>query len=258
MYSSLARFYDHENAAFTEDIPFWLELAGDGSGPGEGSAREILEVGCGTGRVLFQLATAGHTVTGLDNSPEMLALAQARLVKRQDLIGRVTLVEGDMRDFSIDTMFRAVFVPFNTFTHLQTQTEQLSTLSALHGHCVPQAVLALDLPNPAGVYAAGDSGLVLERTFRDEARDLTIQQFSSLELDRAAQLGHVTWNYDETAADGTMRRTIVPATFRYVFPAEMSLLLELTGFRLQHIYGDYNQAAFAEGQPRMLVVARAV
>jgi len=71
-YAALARYYDLENADFTEDLDYWLELADEAGDP-------ILELGCGTGRVLLNLARRGHAVTGLDNSPEMLARLHAKL-----------------------------------------------------------------------------------------------------------------------------------------------------------------------------------
>ena len=256
MYSILARYYDLENAAFTEDLPFWLELAAD-AGEGQAPSDSILEVGCGSGRVLLHLARHGHAVLGLDNSPEMLTLAQERLKKHKGIGEKVRLVQADMRDFSLGATFRAIFLPFNTFAHLLTQADQMAALSAMRRHGGPGTTLAMDVPSAGEVYASTDSGLVLERTFRDEARGLTIQQFSHLELDRAAQLGYVTWLYDEIAADGTVRRTTVPVTFRYTFPAEMSLLLEHAGFRLRHLYGNYDRSAFGDEQPRMLVVAEA-
>jgi len=38
----------------------------------------VLEIGCGSGRLLAPLARAGYEVTGVDQSPEMLARAEAR------------------------------------------------------------------------------------------------------------------------------------------------------------------------------------
>ncbi|MEK7786506.1 MAG: SAM-dependent methyltransferase, partial [Chloroflexota bacterium] len=64
--------------------------------------------------------------------------------------------------------------------------------------------------------------------------------------------------YDALAADGAVKRTLVPLTLRYTFPAEMSLLLERTGFRLAHLYGDYDESALTDESERMIVVAEAI
>ena len=114
------------------------------------------------------------------------------------------------------------------------------------------------MPNPGEAYAAQEQGLTLERTFLDG--DRTVEQFSSIALDRAAQLSHITWIYDSLGPVGAnpagdLQRSIVPLTLRYTFPAEMSLLLARAGLSLTHLYGDYDRSPFSDGSPRMLVLA---
>ena len=253
-YSLLARYYDLENADFIEDLDFWLELAEESGDP-------VLELGCGTGRVLLHLARRGHAVTGLDNSPEMLARLEAKLraVSAQHIATAPTLVHADMKYFSVSGSFKLAIVPFNTFMHLLTLEDQLAALTCLRKHLQPGAALALDMPNPGAAYAApaGEQGLTLERTFMDGESGSAVQQFSSVAVDRAAQLAHITWLYDAVAPDGAVQRAIVPLTLRYTFPGEMRLLLEKCGFTLAHLYGDYQRAPFADGSPRMIVVATA-
>ena len=76
-----------------------------------------------------------------------------------------------------------------------------------------------------------------------------------LSLDRTAQLGHITWIYDEIDREGQVRRTRIPMTLRYTFPGEMRALLELAGLRLVGLYGGYQREPFEDGSPRMLVLA---
>lgn len=273
-YDLLARYYDLENADFTEDLDFWLGLAAEREYGGP-----VLELGCGTGRVLLHLARRGHAVTGIDNSPEMLARLEAKLAAARNMRGSVqqggvqlpapvpqaqaakrapTVVRADMKDFSVSGQFKLALMPFNTFMHLLTLEDQIAALTSIHRHLQPGAALALDMPNPGEAYAApaGEQGLTLERTFMDGER--TVQQFSSVAVDRAAQLARITWLYDSVGPDGAVQRTIVPLTLRYTFPGEMRLLLEKCGFALAHLYGDYQRSPFADGSPRMIVVASAV
>lgn len=250
-YTTLARYYDLENADFTEDLDFWLELAGEFGDP-------VLELGCGTGRVLLNLARRGHRATGLDNSPAMLARLEAKLntASQRHLPAPPTVVQAGLDDFDLPETFRLALMPFNTFMHLLTPRAQLEALRRIRRHLAPGAGFALDLPNPAEAYAAAEQGLTLERTFSDGEH--VVQQFSSVALDRTAQLAHITWIYDATSPAGTVQRTIVPLTLRYTFPGEMRLLLENTGFSLAHLYGDYDRSPFVDGAARMLVLANAV
>jgi SAM-dependent methyltransferase len=255
-YAPLARYYDLENADFTEDLPFWFDMATQFGDP-------ILELGCGTGRVLLALARPGYTITGIDNSAEMLTRLDAKYgqsasTQVQTGFGmrcRVSTVNADMRDFHLEETFKLAIMPFNTFMHLLTLEDQMAALTSIRRHLSPGGGLALDVANPADVYAAPEQGLVLERTFKDG--ECVVQQFSSMQLDRAAQLARITWLYDSAPPGGSVQRTTVPMTLRYTFPAEMRLLLERCGFTLRNLYGDYERAPFGDGASRMLVVAAA-
>lgn len=246
-YALLARYYDLDNAEFTADLDFWIELAEERGGP-------VLELGCGTGRVLLPLAQRGYAVTGIDNSPEMLARLHEKL-KTGKLKTAPTIVEADITAFSLDQSFRLALMPFNTFMHALTLEAQMAMLTNIRRNLSAGAVLALDINNPTEAYAGPEPGLTLERAFSDGER--TVQVFSALQLDRAAQLGHITWLYDSVGADGAVQRTTVPLTMRYTFPGEMRLLLERCGFTLAHLYGDYDRSPFVDGSPRMLVIAKA-
>ena len=61
-YAELPDLYDLEHAGFSDDVELYLRLA-------EVVGDPILELGCGTGRVLAPLAAAGHRITGIDRSP---------------------------------------------------------------------------------------------------------------------------------------------------------------------------------------------
>ena len=91
MYEHIARFYDLSHDRLVDDIPFLLRQAAEAGGP-------VLEIGCGSGRLLVPLIRAGFDVTGIDSSPEMLARAELRLAAESPLVGdRARLIHGDIR-----------------------------------------------------------------------------------------------------------------------------------------------------------------
>ena len=247
-YTSIARFYDLENADFTEDLPLWTELARAQGGP-------ILELGCGSGRVLLNLAREGSAVTGVEKSPAMLALARNRLALQPSIAGRISLLEDDFTRIRLGKSFPLILLPFNTFAHMVDPADVHAALKTISLHLAPGGQAALALPNPIPIYGDPPESLVLERIFRDEARGLTIQQYSSLRVDRAAQLGYITWIYDEIDPSGKVTRTTVPMTLRYFFPNELTILFERNGLRLQHLWGDYDRSPFSEDSPVLIAVA---
>lgn len=256
MYALLSRYYDLENVAFTEDLEFWLELAEEYGGP-------VLELGCGTGRVLLQVARRGLPITGVDNAPEMLArleekLRAAPVLSKGGRPGEAapTLINADIQSFSSPTQHALAIMPFNTFMHLLTLEEQTAALGNIRKHLQANARLVLDVVNPFLAYAAEEQGLTLERSFADGER--TVQQFSQMRLERAAQTAHITWLYDSVGPAGDVQRLTVPLTLRYTFPAELRLLLEKCGFRLAHLWGDYDRTPFSDDSLRMLALAEAI
>lgn len=251
VYAVLARYYDLENADFVEDLSAYTELASQQAGP-------VLDVGCGTGRVTFHLARAGHTLVGVDPSAAMLDRARRKLEKQSFDAERVRLIEDDVTNLKLDERFGFAVFAYNGFMHLTGRDAQLSVLKAIRQHLSDDGLLALDLPNPLEAFAGPDDpALVLERTFTDPDTGETVMQQSIASMDRATQLMQVTWVYDRLTADGTLRRTLAPLVLRYTFPAEMDLLLQIAGFRLRAIYGDYDFEPYGEASPRMFVVADA-
>ena len=143
-YRVTAKYYDAAYSAKQDlvDLPFYLELAGQSPGP-------ILEIACGTGRVLLPLARKGIEVHGVDNSLPMLTILKANLADEpHDVRQRVTLHEGDMRDFRLGAQYPLVMIPFRPMQHMHTVQDQVSALRTAALHLTDAGVLAFDVFYP--------------------------------------------------------------------------------------------------------------
>lgn len=251
-YDTIARFYDAENAEMADDLLLYSELAEETGGP-------VLDVGCGTGRVMLHLAQEGLRVVGVDRSEAMLARGQRKLAVMADLKPLVTFVKGDALDAELPYCFKLIIVPYNGFMHFSEQVDQIAALKHFYSLLDDDGLLVLDMPNAGEAFATQDDGaLVLERMFTEPESGHLVMQQSMSTLDRINQQLHVTWIYDEIGSEGAVHRTLAPLVLRYVFPGEMDLLLAATGFRRVQTYGDYMREPFVDGSPRMIVLAEKI
>ncbi len=251
-YGTIARFYDAENNDKDDDLDLYLELAAEYGGP-------IIDIGCGTGRVMLPLAQAGYEVHGIDNEEAMLQRAERYRATDPMLQKNMVLHHGDVLTYALEQQFMLTLVPYNGLMHFHEQSAQLELLNRLRGWTHPDGLLVLDLPNAGEVFATQESdSVMMERTFLEPESGHMVMQQSTSYLDRVTQLFRVTWIYDEIDEDGVVRRTVAPIILYYYFFSEVRLLLRLAGFQVEAVYGDTQQNPYEDGCERMVVFARPV
>src|SRR5215471_14705935 len=100
-YDLIAPFYDVEHTHFDEDLSLYANFAELCGGP-------LLELACGSGRLLVPLAREGYELTGVDSSASMLKLAQAALEK-VGVAAQCTLVQEHISHLRLGQKFRLAF-----------------------------------------------------------------------------------------------------------------------------------------------------
>ncbi|MCI0484037.1 MAG: class I SAM-dependent methyltransferase [candidate division NC10 bacterium] len=253
----VAEFYDYV-VPYRErqDVPFFVEMAGQAGSP-------VLELGCGTGRVLIPIARAGVEIVGLDFSPAMLAVCREKLSRETaDVQARVQLVHADMRKFALGQEFRLVTIPFRSFQHLLTVEEQLSCLSSIHTHLVPGGRLVLDVFNPSLPRLVDDRYLVeaeQEPAFTMPDSRRVVRQSRLVSRDLARQILEVEFTYTVTTTEGGEERLTYRAPIRYLFRFEAEHLLARSGFTVEVIWADYDRSPYGTKDPGELIfIARRV
>ncbi len=248
--AALARLYDA--FPFAADLPLYLELAAAEGG-------RVLELACGSGRVLVPLARAGHHVAGLDASPHMLALARDKLAAAgPEVAARARLVRGDMRAFALDGPFDLAVIAVKSFAYLVDRPDQLRTLRAVAAHLRPGGLLALDLLHPAPAWLLeSPSSLRQDLVQQVPAQGVTVARTEAVvSIDLAAQVRVIRSAYEVVADDGTVTKRFVEWPFRYTYRFEAEHLLERAGFEIEAVYGGYRREPFASESRTMLFLAR--
>ncbi|MGN6796109.1 MAG: class I SAM-dependent DNA methyltransferase [Streptosporangiaceae bacterium] len=128
------------------------------------AARSLLELGCGTGAMLAGLAP-GLEATGLDRSPEMLAVA-ARTVPG------AKLVQADLTAFSLGARYDVVLCVFDTLNHLQRLADWRAMFDRVHEHLADGGLFVFDVntterlrrlwPGPAFASDFGEHSMIMD------------------------------------------------------------------------------------------------
>jgi len=251
-YGVVADLYDHVGPYRDRaDVDFYVEEARSAGG-------RVLELGCGTGRILIPTARAGVEVVGLDSSPSMLAICRERLsAEPPEVRHRVELVRGDMRSFELGGRFALVTVPFRAFQHLLSVEDQLDCLAAIHRHLVDGGRVIVDVFNPSlERLASRDLGKELdeEPEFVTPDGRRVVRRHKITAHDRSEQINSVELIYDVTHPDGREERLVHGFGMRYLFRYELEHLLARSGFSQEHVYAGYDRAPFGARYPSELVI----
>jgi len=251
----VADYYDYlPVVAGRQDVEFYLSMARAQGDP-------ILELGCGTGRVLLPLARVGHRVVGLDLSEFMLARCRAKLAEESpEVRGRARLVHGDMTNLELGERFRLITIPFRPFQHLLAVEQQLACLRGALRQLAPGGKLIVDffqtdprrMQDPAFTQ---ESSPHPEVALPDGRRVRLAERTTAFH--RAEQLNDVELIYYVTYPDGRAERLVFPFRLRYFFRYEVAHLLARCGFRVVELYGNFDRSLLEDDSPEMIFVAEA-
>src|SRR5258708_8129700 len=111
-YDLVAPFYDTEHRHFDEDLSLYSNFAALCGSP-------LLELACGSGRLLVPLAREGFELTGVDTSASMLKLAQEAL-EQAGVAAQCKLVQEDMSSLNLGQTFRLAFIALSSFGPVYT------------------------------------------------------------------------------------------------------------------------------------------
>src|SRR5262249_37984346 len=137
----------------------------------------VLEVACGTGRILLPCLEAGVDIEGLDLFEPMLKTLRAKAAEMR-LAPR--LHQADMSEFSLARRYSLVMIPFNAFIHNMTQEAQVNCLKCCREHLLPDGVLAFDTFFPSlDIIAATQDTRVLEGELPHPQTGLPMRMFDT-------------------------------------------------------------------------------
>lgn len=209
-----AKNYDKIFSEYKEDISFYKNICLKEKG-------EILEIGCGTGRIYLEILPY-KSITGIDISGEMLKILDYKAKER----GLKPIVyKKDMKNFNFRKKFSLIIIPFRTFLHNLTIEDQIATLKNLKKHLKPKGRVILNFyyPDPK----------ILNMTDYKKTKEGTYF------IDKPNQITELKTNY------GSFQTA-------YIFKREFELLLRLSGFKKYKVFGDFDLNPLKEFNQEMV------
>jgi SAM-dependent methyltransferase len=157
-------WHDAECGSYTADLPLWEELAAQRGGP-------VLDLGCGTGRVMSHLVRRGHEVLGLDLDPRLIAtLADAE--------------PGDALNFELGRRFGLVLAPMQLMQLFGSQSERVRCLKCVATHLAPGGLAAFAIVESMPTPVDGPPPL-------PDSREVDGWVYSSLPIDAIVESGTI-------------------------------------------------------------------
>jgi ubiquinone/menaquinone biosynthesis C-methylase UbiE len=197
----------------------------------------VLDVGCGTGRLLLDYLQQDIDIDGVDNSPEMLAICQ----QKADQLGLLPkLYEQFVEVLDLPRHYRTIIIPSSS---LQLIIEPLwveQALKRLYNHLLPGGVLV------ASIMILWQEGDPLESEWEQVAvreRDgVTFRRVSHTRYDPQIEFEHTEDFYQKIVDDQVIaeeRHQRSPATRSYR-PAQIKTIFEEAGYKNIQLFSEFS------------------
>jgi ubiquinone/menaquinone biosynthesis C-methylase UbiE len=185
-YGMMAEFWDlfRGDTSTWEDRFFYLDVVKKYGQP-------VLDVGCGTGRILLDFMQLGYDMDGVDNSPDMLAKLHQ---KAEKLNLHPTVYQQEMTELSPPRKYQTILVPSSSFQLLLDSALPPLAMNCFYQYLLPGGVLAMPFMT---LWKQGDP---LENESTDEAirpeDGATIRRWQFNRFEPETELEHTIDRYE--------------------------------------------------------------
>jgi SAM-dependent methyltransferase len=249
-YAAESRFYDALASGVTQDdLPFYLEIARSIGGP-------VLELACGTGRILLPLVKEVGRGVGIDLSASMIELAREKAAQL-GIAEQVRLECGDIRSADAGEVFPLVTIPYSSLFQVPTADDLVAALSTARRHTAADGLVVADVfvPNTNNMRARQD-----RLSFVEDVED-------PVSNSRLVVWEHTLFNwrehkvirrriYEHLDSDGVVtarRHGVLHIYFRQ--PEAVLSAFDEAGLQVLHTYGDFDKRPLDSDSARLIVIA---
>jgi len=249
-----AKYYDIQGFPI-DDVDFYKSLVPSPSA-------RVLELGCGTGRVLIPLAEVCGFIHGIDSSEAMLEICSTKLESARLPAGRAKVTLGDITNLELEDQFDLIIAPFRVMQTLETDAEVLGMMDVITRCLAPggSAILNTFFPNRGPdemrrSWCSQEENLTGESILEDGSRFVRSDRRPRLQSDPLVLFPELIYRTYSPSGD-LVDEAILKIAMRCWYPAELEKLVTDNGFKTVAKWGGYHGEPWAQGPELVIQFAR--
>jgi SAM-dependent methyltransferase len=243
-----AQYYD-VNPTIPDDLVFYQARL-----PSSDAA--VLELGCGTGRVLLPLAAMCGFIHGIDRSQAMLARCLQKVQAAAVPSTKVRVERGEITHFALGRAFDLIIAPYRVFQLLETEAQVDGLFRCVRAHLVPGGTCILNVFHSQGGFEgmqqAWETATEVCRweVMVDGVRLRCDERW--LRLDPEKRILYPELVYRRCVGDAWVEDAVLQIPRRCYEPTEFEQVIREHGFRIVQRWGGYAGERYGEG-PELVV-----
>ncbi|MCE5323640.1 class I SAM-dependent methyltransferase [bacterium] len=243
-----AKYYDTHVPPF-DDVSFYRRII-------QSSSAHILELGCGTGRVMAALAESCAYIHGIDISRPMVDICRQRLASAAIPADRAYAEVADITNFELQHKFDLITAPHRVIQNLETDAELDGMFQCVRSHLAPGGVCVLNVFKPKYererfMEWCRTEGEVLD--YEHESDGIRMTRHRALrKIDTEHLVLYSDLIYRTYENEAQTDEAVLKVTMRCYYPDEFVKLIIDHGFKITGRWGGYAQEPYGEG-PELVV-----
>ena len=243
-YNEFAYFYDEFNGeADYEALYAHIKKELEAHGIHDGI---VADLGCGTGELTLMLTQAGYDMIGIDNSPDMLEVAQE---KRVESGLDILYLMQDMREFELYGTVRAVVSICDCMNYILEEEDLLEVFCLANNYLDPGGIFVFDMNTPYKYREVIGNTTIAEN--REEGSFIWENCF-----DEESQVNEYALTLFIKEEDDLYRKHEEFHYQKAYEPERVKELLEEAGLKVEAIYDAFTREPVRADSERIYIIAR--
>jgi SAM-dependent methyltransferase len=248
-----AIYYDFTRPPF-DDVPFYKERI-------PFPEASVLELGCGTGRVLVPLLDSCGYIHGIDLSGCMLQICREKISQTGVPSGKVRVETGDISSFDLERRFDLIIAPYRVFQNLETDAQIDGLFRCVGKHLARNGSCILNVFHPWPLDRIQQAWGSDQEHFLSETPvpgGRLVRHERKQRMDLKKQILYPEMIYRRYEDQSLVDEAHLRICMRFYYPEQFEKLATDHGFSIIGRWGGYNGEPYGEGQELVVQFTRNV